>query len=84
MHVFPHEDISDMYVFRVFFIGVLNMYSVTGIRLWFRDFPAAKLGFDFKSGIFYLDEVHPGHKVQVVAIMGPHEANGLGRLLNRF
>ena len=73
MHVFPHENMSDIYVCQVLF-GALNTYPVTGIRLWFRDLEAAELTFVLKSGIFNLDKVHP-----VVAIVGPHELNGFGR-----
>ena len=75
-HILPHEDISDVHpIIIVFSIGIvaLNAYPITGIRLWFRDFPAAKLTFDFKSGIFNLDEVHP-----VGAIVGPYELDGFG------
>ena len=73
MQVFPHENVLDICVLH-FSIGALDMYSVTGIRLWFRDFPAAELTFVLKSGIFNLDKVHP-----VVAIVGPHELDGFGR-----
>ena len=74
MHVFPHENISKICVCRLFSIDTLNTYPVTGIRLWFRDFPAAELTFNLKSGIFDLDEYHP-----VGAIVGSHEFDGFGR-----
>ena len=81
MQVFPHENVLDICVLH-FSIGALDMYSVTGIRLWFRDFPAAELTLDRKSGIFDLDEGHQVHKVKVGAIVGPHELDGFGRFFN--